>query len=164
MGGVARPVDALLMAGLILYSAGPFEKAVQSQSRQLAFVFQACWLLHASTSSDPAAPASPEQPTLHMPTSMHAGWVHRLGDVVQPCTQTASAVGGCVRQGIDRLTLIFSQLVIASLAVSTITTLEVAVKWPESVVYVSILFFFVAIVRCVAAPVLQPHVIGARAW
>ncbi len=50
-------------------------------------------------------------------------------------------------QGIDRLTLIFSQLVIASLAVSTITTLEVAVKWPESVVYVSALFFLVAVVR-----------------
>ena len=54
----------------------------------------------------------------------------------------------CVQQGIDRLTLIFSQLVIASLAVSTITTLEVAVKWPESVVYVSALFFLVAVVRC----------------
>ena len=57
--------------------------------------------------------------------------------------------GTCVRQGIDRLTLIFSQLVIASLAVSTITTLEVAVKWPESVAYVSILFFLMAVVRCV---------------
>ena len=41
VGGVARPVDALLMAGLILYSAVPFERAVKSNSRQLAFVFQA---------------------------------------------------------------------------------------------------------------------------
>ena len=90
VGGVARPVDTLLMAGLILYGASPFEKAVKSKTRQLAFVFQ----------------------------------------------------------GIDRLTLIFSQLVIASLAVSTITTLEVAVKWPESVAYVSALFFAVAVIRC----------------
>lgn len=63
-----------------------------------------------------------------------------------------SISAGCLRcaQGIDRLTLIFSQLVIASLAVSTITTLEVAVKWPEAVVYVSVLFFLVAVVRCCA--------------
>ena len=40
VGGVARPVDTLLMAGLILYGAAPFERAVKSQTRQLAFVFQ----------------------------------------------------------------------------------------------------------------------------
>ena len=40
VGGVARPVDTLLMAGLILYSAIPFEKAVKSKTRQLAYVFQ----------------------------------------------------------------------------------------------------------------------------
>lgn len=53
-------------------------------------------------------------------------------------------------QGIDRLTLVFNQLVIASLAVSTIATLEAAVKWPESVTYVSATFFAAAIVRSVA--------------
>lgn len=40
VGGVARPVDTVLMAGLILYSATPFEKAVKSKTRQLAYVFQ----------------------------------------------------------------------------------------------------------------------------
>jgi hypothetical protein len=40
VGGVARPVDTLLMAGLIIYGAAPFEKAVNSKTRQLAFVFQ----------------------------------------------------------------------------------------------------------------------------
>lgn len=44
VGGVARPVDTLLMAGLILYGAAPFEKAVKSQTRQLAFVFQVWYL------------------------------------------------------------------------------------------------------------------------
>ncbi|BDA41647.1 hypothetical protein COCOBI_02-4280 [Coccomyxa sp. Obi] len=92
VGGVARPIDTLLMAGLIMYSAIPFEKAVNSQSRQLAFVFQ----------------------------------------------------------GVDRLTLVFNQLVIASLAVSTIATLEAAVKWPDSVTYVSAIFFSAAVVRSVA--------------
>ncbi|KAK9909074.1 hypothetical protein WJX75_006831 [Coccomyxa subellipsoidea] len=92
VGGVARPVDTLLMAGLILYSAIPFEKAVRSKTRQLAYVFQ----------------------------------------------------------GIDRLTLVFNQLVIASLAVSTIATLEAAVKWPESVTYVSAIFFAAAVVRSAA--------------
>jgi hypothetical protein len=53
-------------------------------------------------------------------------------------------------QGIDRLTLVFNQLVIASLAVSTIITLEAAVKWPESVTCVSALFFLGAVVRSVA--------------
>ena len=53
-------------------------------------------------------------------------------------------------QGIDRLTLVFSQLVIASLAVSLITTLEAAVKWPESVTWVSAAFFGVALVRSVS--------------
>ena len=50
----------------------------------------------------------------------------------------------------DRLTLVFSQLVIASLAVSLITTLEAAVKWPESVTWVSAAFFGVALVRSVS--------------
>ena len=40
VGGVARPVDTLLMAGLILYGSGPFEKAVKSKTKQLAYVFQ----------------------------------------------------------------------------------------------------------------------------
>ena len=40
VGGVARPVDTLLMAGLILYGSRPFEKAVQSKTKQLAYVFQ----------------------------------------------------------------------------------------------------------------------------
>lgn len=40
VGGVARPVDTLLMAGLILYGATPFERAVTSKSHQLAYVFQ----------------------------------------------------------------------------------------------------------------------------
>ena len=53
-------------------------------------------------------------------------------------------------QGVDRLTLVFSQLVIASLAVSLITTLEAAVKWPESVTWVSGAFFGVALVRSVS--------------
>ena len=53
-------------------------------------------------------------------------------------------------QGIDRLTLVFNQLVIASLAVSTIATLEAAVKWPESVTYVSAIFFAAAVVRSAA--------------
>ncbi len=53
-------------------------------------------------------------------------------------------------QGVDRLTLVFSQLVIASLAVSLITTLEAAVKWPESVTWVSAAFFGIALVRSVS--------------
>ncbi len=56
----------------------------------------------------------------------------------------------CTLQGVDRLTLVFSQLVIASLAVSLITTLEAAVKWPESVTWVSAAFFGVALVRSVS--------------
>ena len=40
VGGVARPVDTLLMAGLILYGSSPFEKAVKSKTKQLAYVFQ----------------------------------------------------------------------------------------------------------------------------
>ena len=40
VGGVARPVDTLLMAGLILYGSRPFEKAVQSKTKQLAYIFQ----------------------------------------------------------------------------------------------------------------------------
>ena len=40
VGGVARPVDTLLMAGLILYGSRPFDKAVKSKRKQLAYVFQ----------------------------------------------------------------------------------------------------------------------------
>ncbi len=46
--------------------------------------------------------------------------------------------------------MVFNQLVIASLAVSTIATLEAAVKWPDSVTYVSAIFFSAAVVRSVA--------------
>ncbi len=53
VGGVARPVDTLLMAGLILYGAAPFDKAVKSQTRQLAFVFQVSYC------SAPALPVTP---------------------------------------------------------------------------------------------------------
>lgn len=40
VGGVARPVDTLLMASLILYGSSPFERAVKSKTKQLAYVFQ----------------------------------------------------------------------------------------------------------------------------
>ena len=40
VGGVARPVDTLLMASLILYGSRPFEKAVKSETKQMAYVFQ----------------------------------------------------------------------------------------------------------------------------
>ena len=40
VGGVARPVDTLLMAGLILYGSVPFDRAVKSKTKQLAYVFQ----------------------------------------------------------------------------------------------------------------------------
>ncbi len=33
-------MDTLLMAGLILYGSSPFEKAVKSKTKQLAYVFQ----------------------------------------------------------------------------------------------------------------------------
>ena len=33
-------MDTLLMAGLILYGSRPFEKAVKSKTKQLAYVFQ----------------------------------------------------------------------------------------------------------------------------
>ncbi len=41
VGGVARPVDTLLMACLILYCARPFGRVATSSSRQLAYVFRA---------------------------------------------------------------------------------------------------------------------------
>ena len=50
----------------------------------------------------------------------------------------------CSAQGINRLGLVFQQLVIASLAVSTVTTLEAAAKWPDLVWLASALFFGVA--------------------
>ncbi|KAK9845783.1 hypothetical protein WJX81_002252 [Elliptochloris bilobata] len=52
--------------------------------------------------------------------------------------------------GINRLGLVFQQLVIASLAVSTVTTLEAAAKWPDLVWLASALFFGVAVVRSMA--------------
>ncbi len=61
-------------------------------------------------------------------------------------------------QGINRLGLVFQQLVIASLAVSTVTTLEAAAKWPDLVWIASALFFGVA----GAPPGLPVAVVGGR--
>ena len=40
VGGVARPVDTLLMASLLLYCSQPFGQVASSSKRQLAFVFR----------------------------------------------------------------------------------------------------------------------------
>ena len=40
LGGVARPVDALLMSGLCAYGAAPFGRAARSERRQLPYAFQ----------------------------------------------------------------------------------------------------------------------------
>ena len=40
VGGVARPVDTLLMASLLLYCSRPFGQVASSSKRQLAFVFR----------------------------------------------------------------------------------------------------------------------------
>ena len=46
MGGVARPVDTLLMASLLLYCSQPFGQVASSSTRQLAFVFRVRGCLH----------------------------------------------------------------------------------------------------------------------
>jgi len=53
-------------------------------------------------------------------------------------------------QGLNRLGLIFQQLSIGSFAVSTVTVLEAAVKYPKIVVFSSTVFFFVAMSRAAA--------------
>ncbi|KAK9829519.1 hypothetical protein WJX72_006305 [[Myrmecia] bisecta] len=53
-------------------------------------------------------------------------------------------------QGIDRLSLVFQQLAIASLAVATVTTLDAAVKWPQIATIASVIFFMFAVVRSAA--------------
>lgn len=51
VGGVARPVDTLLMASLLLYCSQPFGQVASSSTRQLAFVFRVrcckCMYCHA---------------------------------------------------------------------------------------------------------------------
>jgi hypothetical protein len=47
-------------------------------------------------------------------------------------------------QGVNRLALIFQQLSIGSVAVSTVTALEAAAKYPPLVLGTSVLFFLVA--------------------
>lgn len=47
-------------------------------------------------------------------------------------------------QGIDRLSLVFQQLAIASLAVATVTMLDAAVKWPQIATIASVIFFIFA--------------------
>lgn len=55
-----------------------------------------------------------------------------------------------VLQGIQRLSLVFEQMFVASIAVVTITLLDAATVWPDVVVVASAVFFVVAIMRSAA--------------
>lgn len=89
IGDVAYWADSLMVAVLISYAIGPFERVMRSRSNQMAYCFQ----------------------------------------------------------GLNRLALIFQQLSIGSVAVSTVTALEAAAKFPPLVVGASVVFFGVAIIR-----------------
>lgn len=174
VGGVARPVDTLLMASLLLYCSQPFGQVASSSTRQLAFVFRVrCCVRHTRVQSGLSLLANASKMSLHAcgvpcrPFSCmsrkHSSppqcYAYRAGQawpgdatVGQPVKRIVIASQGCLQvhdracsaQGINRLGLVFQQLVIASLAVSTVTTLEAAAKWPDLVWLASALFFGVA--------------------
>lgn len=55
-----------------------------------------------------------------------------------------------VLQGIQRLSLVFEQMFVASIAVVTVALLDAATVWPDVVVVASAVFFLVAILRSAA--------------